>query len=48
MGIFDTVSIFRTKVAILILYNNLEFLMLHVSNIYIYIYINKLAVLLLS
>lgn len=38
MGIFDTVSIFRTKVAILILYNNLEFLMLQVSSIYIYIH----------
>lgn len=35
MEIFDTVSIFRTKVAVLILYNNLKFLMLHVSSIHI-------------
>lgn len=35
MEIFDTVSIFRTKVAVLILYNNLKFLMLQVSSIHI-------------
>lgn len=41
MEIFDTVSIFRTKVAVLILYNNLKFLMLQVSSIHIlYIYIS--------